>query len=217
MNRAFRRIMWLLALLPLTAAAQEPGAREAPLKETSEQVIEPQLDRRQIKIPHIDAQDFEISWFTGKLSVEDFGASSVKGVRLAYHVTEDIFAEGTYGESTVSDTSFRRFGIAILNHQQERLTYYNLSLGLNLFPGEVFVGKNWAMTSGVYVIGGTGNTNFNKINNTTFNFGMGIRLLPTDWLAFRIEMRDHLFESDLLGKKKVTNNFELTAGLSVYF
>lgn len=203
----------VLLLFATAAVGEETAPARAP-----EQVIQPEVERREVKTPHIDAQDIEIGVYTGTLSVEDFGAESVHGLRLAYHVTEDFFIEGTYARSTVSDAAFRRLGfVPIFRNEEEELTYYNLSVGFNLFPGEVFVGKGWAMTSAVYVIGGIGATSFNNTDNTTFNFGIGIRVLPFDWLALRVEMRDHLFESDILGKNKMTQNFELTLGVAAYF
>lgn len=204
----------VLVCAPALALAQEPVAPP----ETVEQVIQPDIERRPIKIPRIAAQDIEVGLFTGTLSVEDFGSSGVRGIRLAYHVTEDVFMEATYALSTVSDTSFRRLGfVPVFRNEEEELTYYNISFGLNLFPGEVFAGRTRAMTSAVYLAAGIGNTNFNNTDHTTFNFGIGIRVLPVDWFALRVEMRDHMFESDLLGQNKITHNFELTAGAAVYF
>lgn len=185
--------------------------------EQPEQVIQPELDRREIHIPKIDTEDVEIGIYGGTLSVEDFGAESVEGARLAYHVTEDFFLEGVTARSTVSDESFYRFGVPIFSQREVDLTFYYLSIGINLFPGEVFVGKKWAMTSAVYLTGGVGKVNFNEEDHNAFNFGIGIRLLPTDWFAIRAEMRDHLFESDILGTNELKQNFEFSLGLSVYF
>jgi outer membrane beta-barrel protein len=185
--------------------------------EQPEQVIQPEIDRREIHVPKIDTEDVEIGIYGGTLSVEDFGAESVTGGRLTYHVTEDFFIEGVTARSAVSDDSFRRFGIPILRQREVDLTFYYLSIGVNLFPGEVFIGKKWAMTSAVYLAGGVGNVNFNDEDHNAFNFGIGIRLLPTDWLAIRAEMRGHLFESDILGKNELKQNFEFSLGLSVYF
>lgn len=190
---------------------------EAAFAQTPAPVIEPQVDRRQIRIPKIDVDDIEIGVYGGILSVEDFGSSPVFGVRVGYHVTENFFIEGAYGVSKVSDESFRRLGIAIFTQPEVDLSYYHLSVGYNLFPGEVFYGKNWAMTSAVYLIGGVGNVDFNNEKTTAFNFGIGVRVLPKDWFAVRAEIRDLLFESDLLGKNELKHNFELTLGLSVYF
>lgn len=207
-------VCFLIAALgtiaPTTATAQSAGSVPEP-------VIPATVDRRDVHIPKIQANDIEVGAYTGILSVQDFGANASSGLRLGYHVTEDFFVEGTYGRSTVSDQSFRRLGIAIFKTEQVDLTYYNLSVGYNLFPGEVFLGKNWAMTSAVYLVGGVGNVNFADENHTAYNFGIGIRALPVDWFSMRFEIRDHMFSSDILGKNELKHNFEMTLGLGVYF
>jgi outer membrane beta-barrel protein len=184
-----------------------------------EQVIQPQLERRDVKVPHINADDIEVGFYSGILSMENFSAESVNGVRLAYHVTEDFFIEGAYARSTISDEFFRSraFPITGFDKQDEDLTYYNLSLGFNVLPGEIFLGRRWAMASAFYIIGGIGTTTFANENFATFNFGGGYRILLTDWLAMHIDMRDYVFDSDLLGQNKRTNNFEATVGLTVFF
>lgn len=187
-----------------------------------EQVIEPELDRREIVVPKIDTEDFEVGVFVGTLSVEDFGANALMGARLAYHVTEDWFVELAGGVSTVSDTSFRNLGAPQFPTEEEDLTFYNISAGLNIFPGELFVTERRALSAAVYLIGGIGSTDFlndakQRESKLTFNFGLGIRLLPTDWLALHVTMRDHLFESDLLGENKITNNFELSTSATFFF
>jgi len=198
------------AIVPAAAMAQ--SAESVP-----EPVIPAQVDRRNVHIPKISANDVEVGGFVGILSVQDFGAQPSSGLRLGYHVTEDYFIEGMYGRSTVSDQSYRRLGIAIFNKEEVPLSYYYLSVGANLFPGEVFLGKNWAMTSAVYLVGGVGNVNFNGENHTAYNFGIGIRALPVDWFSMRFEMKDHMFASDLLGKNELKHNFEMTLGIAAYF
>jgi outer membrane beta-barrel protein len=185
--------------------------------QTPAPVIEPQIDRRDVSVPKISARDIEVSAYTGILSVEDFGAESSSGFRIGYHITEDFFVEATYGTSTVSDQSFFDRGIPIFTERNVELEYYYASLGVNLFPGEVFIGRNWAMTSAVYLTGGIGNVSFADQDQTAYNLGIGIRVLPWDWLSFRFEVRDHIFESDLLGKKEFKHNFEMTLGIGAYF
>jgi outer membrane beta-barrel protein len=184
-----------------------------------EQVIQPQLERRDVKVPHINANDIEVGYYSGILSMENFSAESVKGVRLAYHVTEDFFLEGAYARSTISDEFFRSraFPLTGFDTQEEDLTYYNVSLGYNVLPGEIFLGRRWAMASAFYIIGGIGTTTFANENHATFNFGGGYRILLNDWFAMHIDMRDYVFDSDLLGQNKRTNNFEATVGLTVFF
>jgi outer membrane beta-barrel protein len=207
-------LSFLIATLSMIAPAAVTAQSAEPAPEP---VIPAHVDRRDVHIPKIRANDIEIGAYTGVLGVQDFGAKSSSGLRLGYHATEDFFVEGIYGRSTVSDQSFRRLGIAIFNKEQVDLTYYYLSIGCNLFPGEAFLGKNWAMTSAVYVVGGVGNVNFNGEGHTAYNFGIGIRALPVDWFSMRFEMRDHMFSSDLLGKNQLKHNFEMTLGLAAYF
>lgn len=219
MNMPAIRILLLVPLLvPFAVVAGNPVT-----KEPGEQVIQPQVDRRIVTVPKIGARDIEFGAFAGVLNIESFGSNPVYGGRLAYHVTEDIFIEGTYARSTVSDAAFRSLGIGIFTTDSPSvntvdLSYYNLSVGVNLFPGELFIGRDRAMASALYMVGGIGNTAFDRIDNITYNIGIGIRMVPLDWLSLRIEMRDYLFASDLLANKnRMTNNIELTFGLSGFF
>ncbi|HFE32118.1 MAG TPA: outer membrane beta-barrel domain-containing protein, partial [Gammaproteobacteria bacterium] len=97
------------------------------------------------------------------------------------------------------------------------LSYYNVSLGYNLLPGEAFIGRNWAFRTALYVIAGAGSTTFAGDDRFTINFGAGYRFLATDWLALHVDVRDHIFDIDVLGYSKTAHNLETTAGLSVFF
>lgn len=199
-------------LTPYTVIAQQP-----PVPSAQEQVIEPQLDRRDIRVPQIEPEDIEMGAYFGILSIEDFGANPVTGFRVAYHITENSFAQFEYGSSQVSDSYYRLIGPPIFANETESLDYYDLSIGYNLFPGEIFVGNRRTLTSAVYLIGGVGATNFDRQSRITFNFGLGVRMMTSDNLAFHIGMRDYLFESDYLGSNKLTHNFQLSSGISFFF
>jgi outer membrane beta-barrel protein len=87
----------------------------------------------------------------------------------------------------------------------------------------VFWSRSRAFASALYVIGGIGNTNFissdkiNRRNRQTFNFGLGTRVLFWDRFALQVDLRQHLFTLDILGKNESTKNLELTGGLTFYF
>jgi outer membrane beta-barrel protein len=182
-------------------------------------IIDPGITRREIKTPHIGSADFELGAYAGVISVEDFGSSPVYGLRGAYHITEDFFAEAAYGRSTVGKTSYETLsGTAQVLTDAERLySYYNISLGYNLLPGEAFIGSKHAFNSALYVIAGVGSTTFANDSRFTVNFGTGYRFLATDWLALHVDVRDHVFSSDLLGTSKTTHNLEFTGGMTVFF
>lgn len=210
----------LLAAALGASAADEKDAKDE--KPANEQVIVPQVDRRDVKVPKIPSNDFEIGLFAGTYATQNFGSNAVTGARLGYHITEDFFVEGTYGQTKVSDEAFRQIlpgGIFI--SAEEKLRYYNLSIGYNVLPGEVFIGRNWAKTSALYIIGGVGNTSlrigFDNQRKQTYNFGFGMRVFLADWAALQVDMRDHIFELDILGKRQRTQNLEMTLGATFFF
>lgn len=186
---------------------------------SQQQVIQPEIERRTIDIDKIDTEDFEVGVFTGLLSVEDFGTNLVVGARAAYHVTENVFFEAVYAKSDTTETSYERLsgGAQLLTADERQLTYYNISLGYNLLPGEAFIGKNWAFNTALYVIGGVGNTTFAGDDRFTINLGAGYRFLVTDWLALHVDVRDHIFDIDLLGDTKTAHNLETHGGVTVFF
>jgi outer membrane beta-barrel protein len=182
-------------------------------------VIEPELDRRDIETAKIDAEDFEAGVFLGQMSVEDFGVNTVAGATFAYHITEGFFVELAAGRTDTGLTSFERLSGAaqLLTDDEREYTYYNLSLGYSIFPGESFVGRSRALNTSLYVIGGVGKTNFAGDDRFTVNVGLGLRLMPLDWLAIHADVRDHIFDIDLLGQEKTAHNMAATIGVTFFF
>jgi outer membrane beta-barrel protein len=194
------------ATVPADPASQEP-------------IINPQVERRTIKRARIDTEDFELGAYAGILSIEDFESNVVYGARLAYHLTEDFFLEGTYGQSRAGRTSYENLsGSAdLLTDSERNYKYYALSLGWNALPGEIFIGKNHAYNTALYFVAGIGSTRFAGDDRFTVNGGFGYRVLPTDWMAVHLDFRDHVYDIDLLGDKKIVNNLEAHLGLSIFF
>ncbi len=206
--------MLLVSSMAWSADVATSGDNDA----AQQQVIQPQVERRTIDIDTIDTEDFEIAIFSGLYSAEDFGTNMVIGARVAYHVTERVFFEAAYAKTDTSETSYESLsgGAPLLSDSDRELTYYNASVGFNLLPGEAFIGKGWAFNTALYVIGGVGNTSFANDDRFTINFGAGYRFLATDWLAIHLDVRNHIFDTELFGEK-TTNNLEFTGGFSIFF
>lgn len=217
---AFLTAAWLV-LAALPAQAQSTVAAPAPAASAAapaEQVIVPQVARRDVKRPRYPSSDFSVGLYGGVYATENFGASGVTGLRVAYHVTEDIFFDATLGQSKVSDEAFRQVlpgGIFI--NRTETLRYYGVAVGYNLLPGEVFFGRSTAKATQGYIVAGIGSTDFAGQKRQTVNYGFGLRLILADWFALQADVRDHVFALDLLGRRKTTHNPEITAGLTFYF
>jgi len=196
------------------AQSTQPPSTSPP----SEPVVVPQVDRRDVRLPRYPSNDFELGLYTGAYATENFGTSWVYGARIGYHLTEDFFVQGVYAQTKVTDEAFRNIlPGGIFESKTQKLNYYNLSVGYNILPGEVFLFSSRARPSQFFIIGGVGSTKFVDQRKPTFNVGFGFKVFITDYASWQLDLRDHIFTLDLLGKSQSTQNVELTTGLSFYF
>jgi len=214
------RLILTTALLGSLAAHPQAQAQTAPASNptANPQVVVPEVERRDLSLPSLPSRDFSASLFAGTYATQNFGAAAVAGVRLNYHITEDFFAELALGQSKVSDEAFRQvLPGGVFANAEETLSYYTLSLGVNLLPGEVFLGRRTAKLSAGYLVGGIGSTRFNNQRQQTFSLGAGLRVYLSPRIALQADLRDHIFTLDLLGKRQSTQNLEATAAVSFVF
>lgn len=211
----------LLPALALFAAAPvlAQGTDVQPPKPAGEQVIVPQVDRRELTLPRFASNDIAVGVFAGRYATANFGSSAVTGLRLGYHVTEDVFVEARYGRAKVTDEAFRQIfpNGGIFPSPKQTLSYYDVVAGWNLLPGEVFFGRSNAKISQGYLAAGVGSTNFAGQKRQTLVAGFGLRVVFTNWLAVQADVRDHVYSLDLLGKRQSNHNLEVTAGLTFRF
>ncbi len=201
--------------------SQSVGSEPNPDKEIiqTDPVIQPDVKRREVQESDINTENFEIGAFFGFLSIEDFGTNPVYGFRLNYHVTEDLFLQGSIGQSEAGTTSFERLsgGVVLLSDDERQYTYYNISLGYNLLPGEAFITQNTTYNTALYLIAGAGSTEFAGDDLFTITWGAGYSITANGWLSISLDFRDHLFDLAVTGEDKTTHNFEATIGLNYYF
>ena len=139
LQRLFLSAALLLSLPSLAEENTKVGNDSA----TLDAVIKPDLERRKIDESKIDSENFEIGISSGVMSTEDFGNNSSLSAFLAYYVSEDWFLEATYGSSQTSKSSAEWLGgIDLLTEDERELTYLDFSLGLNILPGEIYLGSN---------------------------------------------------------------------------
>ncbi len=220
-TRLFRVFLMLATTLAFPAAGwaadeDTDWVEEAP-------VIDPQIVRLGLKEADIDAMDIEVGGFFGFMSVEDFGTSEVYGARLAWHVTEYLFLEGQYGMTSVGKTSAETLdpSLNLLTPSDRDLSFYNVSLGFNALPGEVFIGESAAFNTDFYVLIGAGTTDFAADRTFTINAGAGVRLIARDWLAFHLTFQDLIFEKiaqvDPSNSGDAAHNMLYTGSVTVFF
>lgn len=182
-------------------------------------IIAPDLERREIKEAVIDTENWEVGLFAGVMNIEDFGTGNVLGARISYHVSERVFGQIAFGNTEAGITSFELLSGAteILTDDQRDLTYVTANIGFNIFQGEIFVGKNYAFNTNLYLLGGVGNTDFADDSFLTFNAGVGARVFFTDWFTLHGGVRAYTFSHEILGPEIRVLNLEPSLGLTVFF
>jgi len=201
-----------LAFLPLSELAAQSE------EDNSSTLIEPQIERVDFDESLIDSYDFEMAIYAGYLAIENFDTNPVIGLKIGYHISEDLFVQGSYARSEVGETSFEKLGggAPLLSDDERDVEYYLVSLGFNLFHGEAFFTDSTTFNTVSYVSGGIGNTDFAGDDRYTIALAVGYRTLFADGFSVDVEMRDLIFDMDIFGSDDTTHNLELTLSLNLF-
>ena len=215
---------FLRGLLALCALAASSGLSAAQVEdvqaETSrDKIFTPKVERREIDRDAIDTENWELGLYYGIISIEDFGSHELKGFRGAYHVTEDFFVELSYAQTKAGKTSFELLNgdVLLLADKQREYSHYNIALGFNVMPGEGFIGRDLAFTSSLYLLTALGSTDFAGDKRSTIMVGGGYRVLFNDWLAMHLTLKDHFYDTELLGISKRANDLEISTSFTIFF
>ena len=216
MEIRFRSFL-LASLLGLLSLSTELAAQSE--EDDASSLIEPQIERVDFDESLIASFDFEFAIYAGYLAIEDFDTNLVTGVRMGYHISEDFFFQASLGRSEVGETSFEILtgSAPLLSDDEREVEYFLLSIGFNLFPGEVFLTDSTTFNTVLYISGGVGSTQFAGDDRHTIAWAVGHRTLFADAFSLDIEMRDLIFDVDIFGRDKTTHNLELSVGLNLYF
>jgi len=220
MEGRFRSL--LLSCITGASVFLSSSALSAELDENQEleSVIQPEIERKEFNESKIDIANFEFIGSAGLLSVEDFGVNFVLNAKVVYHITEDFFTDVELGRSVTGKTSFETLnpgGAPLLTDDDRELIYYLVSFGYNLLPGEAFITDKTTYNTALYFIASLGSTDFAGDSHFTVSYGYGYRFLVGNHVSLYLDVKDHTFNSDLLGKSKLTHNLEMTFGASYYF
>ena len=220
MDNRFIRLFLSTVVLTLGITGMAHGEEGSILEDPP--VIDPNVVRLGLKEADIDDENFEVGAFIGFMSVEHFGTQEVYGVRGAWHVNEDLFFEANYGMASVGKTpaEYAAGDFNLFTDEDRDFTYYNLSLGFNVLPGEVFMTSNWAFNSSIYVLAGGGTVDFLGEKEFALNVGMGLRVVVTDSVAMHMTFQDIMTDklkqlSD--GSDGSAHNMQYTASLTYFF
>lgn len=180
-------------------------------------IIEPETRITEARSAAIDDERFELGFYLGNLSVEDFGSDLVSGVELSYHLTNDWLLQMNYGTATIDRAAFESSQRQFLSSSDRDFDYFALVSGFRLLQGRSFFGARSKYDSAIYLLAGPERVSFAGNDETGLAFGLSYRLVFTDWMTVNMDFREHMFKRDFIGDSKQTLNTEFRIGINALF
>ncbi len=146
-----------------------------------------------------------------------FDGTYTFGGAYAYHMTEDLAVEatGAYTRLASSGGPELERTFAVLGNLPRRQLSFDADLVWVPAHGKMRFGGSISHFD-LYLAAGAGVVDSVLSNNVAGNGGFGLKFFLSRALAFRIDVRDHLFREQLLSQIMWVNDLSVTAGLSVY-
>jgi len=180
-------------------------------------IVKPDTEQEIIEDSDIRNVSMSVGVYAGLISYENFNSNYLAAIYLSYPFDEKIFVEAEFGVSGINDTEYRNIGLPLLAEEESDVQFYTVLIGYNLLPGEVYWSQTKTLISRFYLIGGIGSISFDDKDTVSINLGAGFKMELDDNKSVRFEARDRLFDSDILGTDKLTNNTEFHLGIDWNF
>ncbi|WP_068546685.1 hypothetical protein [Thalassotalea crassostreae] len=162
-------------------------------------LIEPIIETQSTNVD-IHSADWEIGIFGGAANLDGGTTHGVFGARLAYHLTENFFAEASY---------------SVTGHEPE-VKYLDGVLGYN-FHSQLFVSSDYRFNTSLFFVGGGGYTELeNGSEFKTIVGGAGYRVMLDDKFSMRFDLRGHLHHQ-LDNDEEWALDAVATLGMAYYF
>ena len=172
-------------------------------------IVTPDAEQELIKDAGLTNVGMSTGGYIGVMNFENFNSSIMLAWFINYPFDENLFVSAELGASLVNDSEYRNIGLPLFSEEEVVAGFYSVLLGYNMLPGEVYWQRGRALRSDIYLLGGVGSINIDSNNYVTLHFGVGLKLELESEHSIRIEFRDRLIDSDILGSNKLTTNTEI--------
>lgn len=180
------------------------------------QIIPPEVVDDRPESPFVSGR-FEVGFYTGSLSVEDFGSNLVTGIEVSYYLSPQWIFQLNYGVSDVDRAAFETSDRQFLSSEDRDFEYISLTGAYRIVEGRSFFGERHKFDSAIYAMLGPNRVSFAGNEEWGISFGLSYRMGFTDWLSANLDFREHMFERDFIGDKKRTLNSEMRIGINALF
>lgn len=165
----------------------------------------------------IDTEYFDVGVFMGVLNIEDFSSELVTGINATFNANENYFIQFNYLQADASLSSFEESQGQLFSGSDRTFNHFDFLVGYNLFQGEHFFSDTNAKLSSLYLVTGVGDTEFGGEGSFTYTLGMGYQLALKREIILKVDYRDYIYKTNLIGENKSTHNTQFTVGLTYSF
>jgi outer membrane beta-barrel protein len=160
----------------------------------------------------------EINLGGGVFSNEITGSAFSGSASYSFHLNEDFGVEAglvyTRFRSLFSQAVENLTGYSVYRVHDARLWYGNLVW--HPIHGKFLLFNTVIPHFDIYLSAGLGVTDSNTASGLTSNFGVGMKIFTHSWLSIRLDVRNFLFEQEIVNTSKMTNNLSMTLGVGFW-
>jgi outer membrane beta-barrel protein len=211
---AAARLLAALAVLGLAAAARA----ECVDQELAEKAAYKRKRRERVPRDFVKAQRHELSLVGGYFVSDLYEATYVLGGAYTYHMTEDTAVEGSFLWTHANAQIVRAVedGRAVTMKDLYAPTmFFGSTLIWYPFHGKLQFGGD-VIHFDVHLDAGVGAVDSPTSRGVTGIGGLGFKFFGGPALAVRIDVRDLVYQQELLDQKYLVNDLTVLAGLSLF-
>ena len=181
-------------------------------------IIEPEKTVTNVQAAAIDDEHFELGFYLGSISVEEFNTNLITGLSLTYHINSNWLTQAQYGITKVQRAAFEdTSGFIFLSEDDLNYEYIRVMGGYKIIDGRSFLGKRHKFNSAVYFLAGISDIDFAGSRNQGVALGLSYRTVITDWLTMNLDINNTTVNLELFGDEKKVNNTEMNIGVNALF
>ena len=141
----------------------------------------------------------------------------VFALSYAYHMTEDFAVEATAGLTRLTSNGGPELErtFAVLDDKPRRQLMFDANLVWSIAHAKLRLGGSITHFD-LYVTGGGGVVDSALSSGIAGNGGFGLKFFLGRAFGLRLDVRDHVFQQQLLSQSMVVNDITATVGFSIY-
>jgi outer membrane beta-barrel protein len=207
-----------VAALAAVLASSLPARAECVDEELAEKAAYKRKRRGRVPRDFVKAERHEVAVQGGYFVSDLYSATYILGGSYTYHMTEDtaVEASGWFTHAKADVVRAIEDGRATtLRDDYARTLFFASTLVWYPFHGKLQLGGS-VIHFDLHLDAGVGVVDSPTSRGVTGVGGLGIKLYGGSAFAFRIDVRDLVYQQELLMEKFIVNDLSLTAGLSVF-